>query len=79
MDLNLLTGLKDFLSERTELAILALSLVANVIQFRLIWQLHESRFQVAVALLPVTDRMQRMIEAAAKKARRKNTTTSGEE
>lgn len=78
MDLNFLQGLKEFLSERPITAVLALSLTANVVMFRIILKLHEARFQVAIALLPIADRMQRMVEAAANKARQKHNSSSGD-
>lgn len=70
MDFSTLQSLKEFLSVQPEYAFLTLSVLTNIVLFRMLVRAYEARFQVVVEWLPVVAQLSRMLNSAATKAKR---------
>jgi hypothetical protein len=68
--LQLLYALKAFFIDKPEFAFLTLSVLANVYLYKQNQRLHEARFGVLLEWLPVISALERMLGAAAVKARK---------
>lgn len=73
--LEYLDWLKNFLADRTVFAFMAFSVLVNVYLFRLYIQEKDAHFQTVVQWLPLAEKMQFVLTAAAEKARAKRERT----
>lgn len=72
MSMNALVELKNFLADRTELAILAISLLINAYLFLALQRAKADQIKSLETLLPLATRMNDLFIAAAAKAKARN-------
>lgn len=69
---ELLGQLKKFLADQPVIAFLAISLGVNAILFRLYVTEKDAHLKTVLNWLPLSEKLVRLLEAAANKARRRN-------
>lgn len=70
--IELLGQLKKFLSDQPVVAFLAISLGVNAVLFRLYVKEKDAHLQTVLDWLPISEKLTRLLETAASKARRRS-------